>query len=131
KLLLSARYRAATGPAPVGLAASVVVPFFNEDPETFRRCLASLTLQSTAPARVFVVDDGSKTRACFEVAREFAARFPYFAVHRFNENRGKREAQAWAFEHIPTDVVVTVDSDTVVHPAAVAELLKPFADTRV
>jgi hyaluronan synthase len=131
KLLLSARYRAAKGPAPVGLAASVVVPFFNEDPETFRRCLASLTVQSTPPARVFVIDDGSKTRECFEVAREFAAHFPFFAVHRFDENRGKREAQAWAFEHIATDIVVTVDSDTVVHPDAISELLKPFADGRV
>jgi hyaluronan synthase len=131
KLLLSARYRAAKGPAPDGLAASVVVPFFNEDPETFRRCLASLTVQSTPPGRVFVIDDGSKTRECFEIAREFAAHFPSFAVHRFNENRGKREAQAWAFEHITTDVVVTVDSDTVVHPEAVAELLKPFVDGRV
>jgi hyaluronan synthase len=52
-------------------------------------------------------------------------------VHRFPENRGKRAAQAWGFERATTGLVVTVDSDTVVHPDALAEIIKPFADRRV
>ena len=131
KLLLSSRYRAAKAPAPAGLAVSVVVPFFNEDPATFRQCLTALTTQTMPPEHLFLVDDGSATRACYDVAAQFSARHGHIKLHRFPENRGKREAQAWAFQQVVTGVVVTVDSDTVVHPEALAELVKPFADPRV
>jgi hyaluronan synthase len=52
-------------------------------------------------------------------------------VHRSPENRGKRFAQAWGFDQAQTDIVVTVDSDTVLQSDAIAEIVKPFADRRV
>jgi hyaluronan synthase len=107
------------------------VPVFNEDPATFVRCLQSLQSQSLRPARVFVVDDGSVTRACYEAALAFAAHDPTVTVHRFDANQGKRHAQAWGFRQASTDVVVTVDSDTVLHPDAILELVRPLGDARV
>ena len=131
KLLLSTRYRASRRDVPTGTAVTVVVPVFNEDPATFVRCLQSLQSQSLRPARVFVVDDGSATRACHEAALSFAAHDPAVTVHRFDANQGKRHAQAWGFRQASTDVVVTVDSDTVLHPDALLELVRPLGDARV
>jgi hyaluronan synthase len=131
KLVLSSFYRPARGPVPVGTAVSVVVPFFNEDPVTFDHCLAALMSQSMQPQRIYVVDDGSATRACLDVATRYANTYPNVSVHRSPENRGKRFAQAWGFDQAQTDIVVTVDSDTVLQSDAMAEIVKPFADRRV
>ncbi|MDQ1616985.1 MAG: hyaluronan synthase [Actinomycetota bacterium] len=131
KLVLSSFYRPARGPVPVGTAVSVVVPFFNEDPVTFDHCLAALMSQSMQPLRIYVVDDGSATRACLEVATRYATAYPNVSVHRSPENRGKRFAPAWGFDKAQTAIVVTVDSDTVLQSDAIAEIVKPFADSRV
>lgn len=131
KLLLSTRYRASRLQAPPSTAVTVVVPVYNEDPATFAQCLMSLQTQTVRPAQVYVVDDGSFSRSSFELAQQFAAADPMFAVHRLDTNEGKRHAQAWGFRQATTSVVVTVDSDTVLHPEALAELVRPFGDSRV
>jgi hyaluronan synthase/N-acetylglucosaminyltransferase len=48
-------------------------------------------------------------------------------------NRGKRHAQKHAFDLLgdSVDIVVTIDSDTVLAPDSVSNLVKPFVDPRV
>jgi hyaluronan synthase len=105
---------------------AVVLTLYNEDPELLRRCLASLAAQTRPPSRVWIVDDGSKDRAAFAVAERFEAPFDVHPI-RCEVNRGKREAQAEAFRRdARADFFVTSDSDTVFHPDAIAEGLRPF-----
>ena len=131
KLALSSRYRPVREEAPADLELSVVIPFYNEDPGTFERCLTSVLHQTRRAKRVFIIDDGSDDPRCLEIARQWAQRRPEIVVHRFPGNRGKREAQVWAFEQATTDVVCTVDSDTVLRSDAFAEGLKPLVDPSV
>src|SRR3954447_16908589 len=131
KLVLSQRYRPATGDTPADVELTAVIPFYNEDPQTFERCLASVLAQTCPPRQIFVIDDGSDDMRCLDIARRWEAAYPQIVVHRFGGNRGKREAQVWAFTQATTDVVATVDSDTVLRPDAFAEGLKPLADPRV
>src|SRR3954447_6226165 len=131
KLALSQRYRPATGDTPADVELTAVIPFYNEDPQTFERCLASVLAQTCPPRQIFVIDDGSDDMRCLDIARRWEATYPQIVVHRFGGNRGKREAQVWAFTQATTDVVATVDSDTVLRPDAFAEGLKPLADPRV
>lgn len=131
KLVLSLKYRPVRNDAPSDLTVSVIVPFVNEDPATFEKCLAALVGQSHPAEHIYIVDDGSQSRSCYEIARGCAASHPNISVHRFEENRGKRAAQAWAFEQATTPVIATVDSDTILHPDALAEALKPFTDPDV
>src|SRR4051812_979787 len=131
KLALSSRYRPVAQDAPASLEMTAVIPFYNEDPVTFERCLASVLAQTRPARQVFVIDDGSDDLRCLDIARRWEARYPHVVVHRFAGNRGKRAAQVWAFEQASTDVVVTVDSDTVLRADAFAEGLKPLADPRV
>lgn len=133
KLGLSIRYRPATEPVPRTCSVGAIVPFYNEDPEALRACIESLLDQSHPVERIIVVDDGSTVEHGLHVALQVlsAAEHPGAVVHRLSENRGKRHAQAWALERLRTEIVLTVDSDTVLHHDAVREGLRAFADPDV
>lgn len=132
KLGLSLFYRRATDPPPP-VSVAVVVPFYNEDPLALRACLESVLAQTRRPDRIYVIDDGSSTQAGLAVAHRtmVAAGCQTAVLHRLKENRGKRHAQAWAFERLTEDIVVTIDSDTVLEADAIAEGLRAFADPDV
>ena len=116
-----------------GLRVSVVMPVYNEDPETFRRALESVAAQTRPVQRLHVVDDGSKTRACAEEMERFIAAHPELdAAYTYVSNNGKREAQAVAFRTDPAaDIFVTMDSDTILDERAIENGLQPFAKPKV
>lgn len=130
KLLLAVSYRPATAAPPVATVAAVI-PVYNEDPATFKACLDSILEQSHPIDCIYVVDDGSDSLDCLLVAVEATRGRPDAVVTRLERNRGKRHAQAWAFEQLTCDLVLTVDSDTVLHRDAVHEALRAFADPAV
>jgi len=113
---------------------AVVIPAFNEGPMV-RRAIES-ALQSRYPAdrlHVIVVDDGSTDDTAAHIAlavvpgRVTALSLP--------DNRGKRHALHAGFclaRNLGVDVVVTVDSDSVVPPDSLAALVSPLVlDGRV
>lgn len=108
-----------------------VVAFYNEDPGLFRAMLASLDTQTQQPDSLWLVDDGSTSTDCYDAAMAWASGRPAARVARI-EHSGKRHAQAVAFRGEPDAAVfLTVDSDTILEPDAVAEALKPFDDPAV
>ena len=132
KLALSGRYRPHTGDESVSsMSIAAIVPVYNEDPDAFERCLDSLLAQSRPFAEIWVIDDGSSSKTCLAVARRVLAGVPGARVHAFKGNRGKREAQAYAFRRSTADVFCTIDSDTVLEPDAVEEGIKPFANPKI
>ncbi|GAB2802355.1 glycosyltransferase [Streptomyces daliensis] len=121
------------------LRVTVQVPVYNEDPDALRACLHSVLVQSRPVGRVRVVDDGSvhadgtpmtydDVRA--ELLDRARARGVDVTWDR-TPNRGKRHAQMHVLATDDADVFVTLDSDSVLDPEAVAEGLKPFADPKV
>ena len=125
KLLAAFRYQTYQGSTP-SLSVAVVVPAFNEDPEMLARCLRSIACQTVQPAEIFVVDDGSADESTIGVARRALEGMEGVFLKRFHRNRGKRLAQGWAFQRIRADVVLTVDSDTILDPRCIENGLKPF-----
>lgn len=117
------------------LHVTVPVPVYNEDPELLRRCLSSLLTQDRLPDLIFVVDDGSTAADYSAVQSEFARTAAGLGVRiRWTRvpNGGKRHAQGVAFVDTPgTDIYITVDSDALLDPYAVREILRPFRDERV
>ncbi|MEV6791295.1 glycosyltransferase [Streptomyces sp. NPDC051320] len=118
------------------LAVHAIITVYNETPAMLRRCLESLYEQTRRPGSVTVIDDCSRTRDAADVAEAMAARFALAGVPlnviRFPENRGKRHGLAAGFQDRPqADAYLCVDSDTVLEPTAVAELLKPMSRRRV
>jgi hyaluronan synthase len=130
KLLAAFRYRPYNTTAPA-LTAAVVVPAYNEDPVMLRRCLDSILNQTRPFDEIYIIDDGSASVTCAELATDMLRGHPGAHVHRFVDNRGKRAAQGWAFRRLTSDIVVTVDSDTVLDRDCLAEGLRPLADPAI
>mgnify|MGYP000532317179 CR=1 FL=1 len=109
---------------------SVVVPVYNEKPETLARCLNSILAQLHRPLVVTVVDDGSAVPVDTTLAaRAFERLGIHFEHVRHPTNLGKREAIAVGLRRSGwARVLVCVDSDTVLAETACARLVAPFAD---
>ncbi|MFE1322399.1 glycosyltransferase [Kitasatospora phosalacinea] len=114
------------------LTVVVQVPVYNEDPAALRACLLSVLDQTRLPQRVRVLDDGSQDPQ--EAVRDdFLTRAAALGVDarwQRTANRGKRHAQMTSLTGDDSDIVATLDSDSVLDREALREGLKPFADPR-
>lgn len=151
KLLLSLMYKPVTEEPEDGLKVSVVMPCYNESAETVRECIESILAQDYPVYEILFIDDGSKDLSAYKEVLKLKSKleehklmagesyvylpstshYPKVKVHRFDRNRGKRQALAWGIEHAKGDFVFLMDSDGYIFPDTVRELLKPFRDPKV
>ena len=113
-------------------SVDVVLPCYNEDPEVLRDCCESLERQDyPGDLHVFLVDDGSSNRdAVLGVYRHYQGRAGW-TVTLLDGNQGKRKAQDAAVRAGRGELVVTIDSDTVLAPDGLVRLVGAFTDERV
>ncbi|HYX65455.1 MAG TPA: glycosyltransferase family 2 protein, partial [Burkholderiales bacterium] len=111
---------------------TVVIPAYNEG------AMVEETIASVANAlypherlEILAVDDGS-TDDTWNYMRRAARRFPgRVSTVRLERNRGKRGALAEAFRRARGEIVVTIDSDSVIEPGTLLAVVGPFRDPRV
>ena len=111
---------------------TVVIPAYNEG------AMVEETIASVANAlypheclEILAVDDGS-TDDTWNYMRRAARRFPgRVSTVRLEKNRGKRGALAEAFRRARGEIVVTIDSDSVIEPGTLLAVVGPFRDPRV
>jgi N-acetylglucosaminyltransferase len=109
----------------------VVVPCFNENPRLLEACCRSVAAQDyQGPIRVWLVDDGSRNRAELQPVYERWAGEGW-RVRPLAANTGKRAAQDKAVREGGGELVVLMDSDTVLASDAVRQAAACFADDRV
>lgn len=104
---------------------TVIIPAFNEGKavgETVRSVLG----QTTPPARVIVIDDGS-TDDTGEVARKAGAE----VVNPGKNTGSKAGAQNFALKTVETKYTMAIDADTTLAPDALEKLLDPLQDEEV
>jgi hyaluronan synthase len=132
-------YRPTRHDVPTGFTdsvrAAVIVPAYNEEPESVIATLRSLENQTRTPDRVYFVDDGSKDKSAVDAAVAYSRR-SHLDIHVLvlEANRGKREAQAAAWAKAgpgACDIWVFVDSDTTLAADAIERMLETFADQRI
>ena len=110
---------------------TVIIPAYNEEAiieETIRDTLKTRYPQDKL--EILVVDDGSKDKTG-EIIKRLAEEEPRVTSVMFAKNAGKREALCYGFAHAKGEIVVTIDSDTSVHPECIREVVKPFMDKEV
>jgi len=127
------RYRAAP-PANFADAPSMtlIIPAYNEG------AIVLEAIESAAAAsyphdrlQIVAVDDGSTDDTWEHISRAVARHPGLVDAIRFQENRGKRAALEAGFRRAAGEVVVTVDSDSVIDRAALLSLAGPFRNPRV
>lgn len=127
------RYR----PFPAVAAAdapflTVIIPAYNEG------AMVGKSIHSVATAdypqdrlEIFVVDDGSRDDT-WEYVQAAARRYPNLVTPvRFPENRGKRAALEAGFRQARGEIVVTIDSDSVIEKETLLAIAGPFRDPAV
>jgi N-acetylglucosaminyltransferase len=109
----------------------VVVPMFNEGPG-IRGTIASLRAQNYPADKltITVVDDCS-TDDSFHHAQAAAEGDSRVEVVKNRVNMGKRRSINKAVRTTDAEIIVSVDSDVVVDPDAVAQLVRRFASPRI
>nr|P53417.1 RecName: Full=N-acetylglucosaminyltransferase; AltName: Full=Nodulation protein C [Bradyrhizobium elkanii] len=113
-------------------SVDVIVPCFNEDPNTLSECLASIASQDYAgKLRVIVVDDGSANRDLLGPVHKIYASDPRFRIILMAKNVGKRKAQIAAIRSSSGDLVLNVDSDTILAVDVVTKLVSKMQDPDV
>jgi N-acetylglucosaminyltransferase len=116
------------GPPP---SVDVIVTCYNEQPGLLDQCLRSVHGQDyRGRMKVWVVDDGSTNRDELLPVLASNAR-PGWQVLLSDGNYGKRVAQALALREGRGQIVVTVDSDTVLAPDGIRRIVAPFRRRRV
>jgi len=134
----------------------IVIPAYNEDPEILERCFYSLDQQTyKGGLRFLVVDDGSSNLdVLLPVYRKYQEKPGWNVLFwRHPRNLGKRHAQNVAiYGGGPTtvrmleaegadrwdhwaksraEIILMVDSDTVLAPDGVSRIITPFRDEQV
>lgn len=112
-------------------SVAIVVPALNEQDAIAATLEALLKLDYPAhKLEIVAVNDGSSDDTLAEM-RRVAGQDPRIRVIDFPTNRGKRAAMAAGIRATEAEVIVFVDSDSVVDPDGLREIVQPFADERV
>jgi hyaluronan synthase len=133
RTVLWARYKpsaAATGEDAPSL--TVIIPAYNEGAMVARSIDSCVAADYPADRiEILVIDDGSRDDTWTQIesaARRHAGRV---TALRFPLNRGKRAALAEGFRRARGDIVVTIDSDSVIEAGSLLAIAGPFRDARV
>jgi hyaluronan synthase len=111
---------------------TVIIPAYNEGPMV-AKSIDSVAAAVYPPGRlqILVVDDGSKDDTWEHIQLATARHSKLVTAVRFPKNRGKREALAVGFEKACGEIVVTLDSDSVIEKDALLAAAGPFRDEKV
>ncbi len=111
---------------------TVIIPAYNEG-MMVERSIASVASSCYPKDRleIIAVDDGSKDDTWRYIVRA-ALEFPgVVSPVRLASNLGKRGALAEGFRRATGEIIVTVDSDSIIEPDTLLAIVSPFRDHRV
>jgi hyaluronan synthase len=111
---------------------TVIIPAYNEG-AMVRKSIDSVAAASYPHDRleIFVVDDGSRDNTWLHI-QATAKNYPNIVTPlKFPENRGKRAALEAGFRRARGDIVVTIDSDSVIGRDTLLAMVGPFRDPKV
>jgi hyaluronan synthase/N-acetylglucosaminyltransferase len=115
-------------------SVAVIIPCYNERVEDLENCVRSaLDQEYPFPFQVILVDDGSKEKSAIRNIKEKFVGNDRLVIHEFSYNKGKRHAQKFGFDIVgdTIDIVITIDSDTILAHDSIQYIVQPFADPQV
>ena len=111
---------------------TVIIPAYNEG-AMVRKSIDSVAAASYPQDRleIFVVDDGSRDNTWLHI-QAAAKNYPNIVTPlKFPKNRGKRAALEAGFRRARGEIVVTIDSDSVIGRDTLLAMVGPFRDPKV
>ena len=124
-------------PFPSAAAASaplltVVIPAYNEGAMVQQSIDSVLAAQYPADRlEIIVVDDGSLDDTWEHIQAAVGRHPDRVRTIRLAHNQGKRAALAAGFKQASGEILVTIDSDSVIEPQTLLAMAGPFRDPRI
>jgi cellulose synthase/poly-beta-1,6-N-acetylglucosamine synthase-like glycosyltransferase/peptidoglycan/xylan/chitin deacetylase (PgdA/CDA1 family)/spore germination protein YaaH len=109
-------------------SVSVVVPAFNEE-KVICKTINSILRSNYKHFDVIVVDDGSQDNTYQCLVENFACNSRVSIFRK--TNAGKAQALNYGIKKSDAEIIVTLDADTLLHPNAIANLVRHFADPTI
>ncbi len=110
---------------------TVVVPLFNEGPSIYDTIVSLVNLDYPAEKLQIIVVDDCSTDNSYQWAKKGEADFANVRVIQNPINMGKRKGINHAVRESTAEVIVSVDSDVIVHPHALRQLVRRFTSPQV
>jgi cellulose synthase/poly-beta-1,6-N-acetylglucosamine synthase-like glycosyltransferase len=110
---------------------TVVVPLFNEGRSIYETIVSLVRLDYPAAKLEITVVDDCSTDDSYEWARKAAREYPNVRVLKNPVNMGKRKGINHAVRESQAEIIVSVDSDVIVFPTALRELVRRFASPEI
>jgi cellulose synthase/poly-beta-1,6-N-acetylglucosamine synthase-like glycosyltransferase len=107
---------------------SVVIPEYNEDLDIFEKVVKS-AVENKPDEIIIVYEDGRKEIE--KIAKKYKAKGVNIIVFNPGIRLGKRASLALAWMIAKGDIIVQLDSDTIMQSGAIDEIIKPFSDPKV
>jgi hyaluronan synthase len=111
---------------------TVIIPAYNEG-QMVQNAIYSVLAAEYPRDRleVLVIDDGSKDDTWLHIRRAVNECPSQVKAVRFPVNRGKREALTEGFRQARGEVMITIDSDSVITKGTILAITGPFRDPKV
>jgi len=110
---------------------TVVVPLFNEGRSIYDTIVSLVKLDYPQDKLSVTVVDDCSTDDSYEWACKAAREYPNVRVLRNPVNMGKRKGINHAVREATAEIIVSVDSDVIVYPSAIRELVKRFVSPEI
>ncbi len=110
---------------------TVVIPLFNEGPSIYDTIVSLTELEYPKHKLEITVVDDCSTDDSYEWASKAARDYANVKVLRNPHNMGKRRGINHAVRESTAEVIVSVDSDVIVYPTALRELLARFTGPEI
>jgi N-acetylglucosaminyltransferase len=110
---------------------TVVVPLFNEGRSIYDTIISLVKLDYPADKLEVTVVDDCSTDDSYEWAMKAAREYPNVTVLRNAVNMGKRTGINAAVRASKAEIIVSVDSDVIVYPTALRELVARFTTPQI
>ncbi len=107
---------------------TVVVPLYNEGRSIYDTIVSLVQLDYPKDKLSVTVVDDCSTDDSYEWACKAAREYPNVRVLRNPVNVGKRKGINHAVREATSEIIVSVDSDVIVYPSAIRELVKRFVE---
>lgn len=111
---------------------TVIIPAYNEGPMV-KKAIYSV-LASNYPLEkleIMVIDDGSRDDTWTYIKAAFIENPSLISAIRFPHNKGKRAALEEGFRRARGEIIVTLDSDSVIEGHTLLEIAGPFRDPKI
>jgi len=108
---------------------SVIIPCYNETPKYLFSCISSV-MKAKGDKQIILVDNNSNKEETLDTIDCLRLKYPNLITLR-EKRQGKRYAHSKGLRFAKHEIIVFIDSDTMIKEDTFIELIKPFQNEKV